>query len=89
MSNATKSISQIVESINLSKPETLQRALQEAIGDNGIKAGSKCGVLDDPTWPYAGQVGDVVSVDESHGVAKVKFQNGTEVNLQLNLLFPA
>ena len=83
-----KSISQIVESVDLKKPATIEQALCESIGDTGVKSGGSVAVLDDPTYPYAGQRGTVVSVDDSHGVAKVKFPNGAEVNLQSTILIP-
>jgi len=84
----SKSIAQIVESVDLSKPETIQAALIESIGDTGVKAGGKVAILFDPTYPYDGQTGSVVSVDERTGTSKVKFANGSEVNLQSSLLLP-
>ncbi len=83
-----RTLSQIVESVDLAKPETIQAALTESIGDTGVKAGGSVAVLFDPTYPYDGQKGTVVSVDDKCGVAKVKFPNGAEVNLQSTLLVP-
>ena len=84
----SKSISMIAESIDLSKPESVNVALHESLGDNGVKVGSEVSAVDTVTYPYAGQKGKVVSIDEHTGTTKVKFPNGDEVSMQSWMLLP-
>lgn len=63
---------------------SVEEAVGNLLGDAGLKVGAKVAVLDDPTYPYAGQRGVIRKVNE--GFADVEFANGTTVNLQISLL---
>ena len=83
-----KSLSQIIESVDINDKDSVHAALHESIGDTGITSGGTVAVLDDPTFAFAGQTGKVVSIDDKKGVAKVQFPNGSEAYLQSTLLIP-
>jgi transcription antitermination factor NusG len=81
-----KEASVFIGRVDLKNPATIQEAANEALGLCGLKVGSKVAVLDDPTWPYAGQAGVVTEIDENSGTSKVKMANGIIVNLMTNQL---
>jgi hypothetical protein len=62
----------------------IEEAVSNLLSDAGLKVGAKVAVIDDPTFPYAGQRGVVRKVNE--GMADVEFPNGTVVPLQISLL---
>lgn len=62
--------------------------LIEAAGEQ-MKPGESCVIIDDPTYPYAGQKGAIKSVSDNGAYYLVKFSNGTEVNIMSNQVLKA
>ena len=79
-------IETIIDKIKTGDKDSLNTALQEALGTNNVSTGSKVAVIGDPTYPFDGQLGTVKSIN--NGFAKVEFANGVQADLHVNLLIP-
>lgn len=79
-------IKDIVNKVRVGDKASITEAAKEILGLNNVSVGSTVAIVDDPTFPCAGLSGKVQSID--NGMAVVKFDNGTEVPLQVNQLLP-
>lgn len=79
-------ISQIIDKMDLKKPDTVQAALAEAMNDTGVKVGTKVAVLGDPTYGLDGAKATVKAING--GFADLEFENKMVAKMHVNLLIP-
>jgi hypothetical protein len=73
---------------HLAGATTTAQAVKEMLGFvTPVKAGETVAVLDDPTYPYAGQRGKVTG-KVINGQVEVQFANGVKAPLQSSILVP-
>jgi hypothetical protein len=83
-----KIISEAVQKVDLKSEASIQEAA-DSIMSNGIKAGSKVIIVDDPTYP-SGTTGKVTGESKKgSGFVDVELINGTVIPCQVSLLYPA
>lgn len=63
-------------------------ALIESAGER-MKSGDACIIIDDPTYPYAGQRGKIKGESASGAFYKVEFPNGSVVEIMSNQVLRA
>lgn len=86
--NDTK-ILEAVENVDVKAPASLREAADMLTGANRVSAGSKVAILEDPTYPFAGQRGTVKGPSaKGSGYVDVEMANKTVVPLQVSLLVP-
>lgn len=86
-----KTIQEALDTVSLSEQKSIEIvacALVEAAGKK-MKSGDACIVIDDPTYPYAGQRGKIKGESANGAFYKVEFQNGTIVEIMSNQLLRA
>jgi len=87
----TKFIAEAVTQANIKSVKSLTEiasALVESAGDL-MKSGATCIVIDDPTYPYAGQRGTIQGTEADGAYYNVKFDNGTVAKIMSNQLLQA
>jgi transcription antitermination factor NusG len=80
-------IDQMLEKIDLAKPETIDSALVESIQPT-IKKGDTVAIMQDPTFPFDGLKGKVVGMRADNGYAQIEFANGMKLDCITSLLIP-
>jgi hypothetical protein len=79
-------IVKIIEKMDPKDQKSVGSALAEAMNNNNVKVGSTVAVVQDPTYPFDGLKGTVLSMEK--GYANVEFDNKIKAELHVNLLIP-
>lgn len=83
-------VNEVLARVNVKKPETITEAARVLLADSvtDLKAGTKVAVIDDPTYPAAGQTGKVRGKAAQEGFVDVELANGAVMAMQADLLIP-
>lgn len=87
MKNVNDRIEEALKTVNLRNPRTIKEAARRIIESPvELSAGCSVAVIDDPTYPAAGQTGKVRGPSAKEGFVDVELPNGIVMPLQSDLL---
>jgi len=85
--NIESKIASAMEKVSLKDDRTILAAANAILEANGLfNAGDTVVVIDDPTYPFAGQKGKFRGASANAGFVNVEFPNGATVPLMANQL---